>query len=567
MTNFNKVASILFTDKPITLLFDKNTYLTDQEINERKKRVNPIFEIFNGDCNFYPDWQMCYPKMVAYQNVDYHAMLRTILGRGDAESMKSLGQLSILVNTLRSKITTKKANEDEYLLYLKVIGMIGETAKNNQWSFSYEIPVDDDGKNPVRTSGVETIVSDEYDFEYIQVLLSLLSFYNHHMISEIIPKVRIEYSKKCVTIIQAIYHKCSSIVDGNEKRVKAIYKKSPSSISSLDKRDNEDANQGDQLDILLFIDYYLGGLSSIRARLHLFRAKQYELFYMIQSQAHNEYLDSLTDIMGSVIEAYDLSYKAASEHNANSKLTGYTRFMAHLWSCETNYFIATSLARDDDIEQKTEALQRGLYIQSIYTEYRKNVKTTFLIGDKLKERYSKVILGSTELIRELYQALSPLMSTTGIEKAFTIPTQKGLEKESQQYETLLNSVYELSMKSTSIGNALDRFILLIHLSLKTSDGGKNNHNNDKEGRGEQVIVNSTVTIPTTTRLTLFDEIDDVESAKIGMLKERMNWLSHLLGQYSVRDNAFIIDPQNYNKYTKELEDVYITMKKHSDQYK
>ena len=42
--------------------------------------------------------------------------------------------------------------------------------------------------------------------------------------------------------------------------------------------------------------------------------------------------------------------------------------------------------------------------------------------------------------------------------------------------------------------------------------------------------------------------------KMGILKERQLWLRHLLGKYNVESKLFIIDPQNYDVYIKELEE-------------
>lgn len=599
LEKLSKIQSILSNDQPITRIFSKETYMSDKERDELRRRVNPIFENFNGDKTFYTNWAMCYPKMVDHQKCSLYSILRELQGRGDTEQEKSLGKLSNYLDQLRVKITLKQATETEYLIYLTIIDTLSGGVKNNNVAFNYEIPPDNDGINPVNFDTYEVISSDDYDFEYINVLLSLLSFYSYHMLNGATLKLKLENTQKCIDTIRLIYAKCEIILDRNEKESRCIYKRSPSSISSEPPKSVSSSTDTtpitttttttttNTIDIRLFIEFYLGGLSSINARFHLFNAKFYELLHTMQAMEKNEYLEDLTDIMGSVIDSYKTAYDYANEHNPSSKLTGYCRFMYYLWQCEANYFLASSLSKDTEQGLRGEALQRLVFIKSLYDTYRSTVKTTFLIGEELREqRYRKVIQDTNVLHQVLNKEFCELMIMPPpvdfvIQKLTRIYTSTnplglvGLIPEFTPLIEIINNVYSSAFIVTHnhLYTALQQFIITLSSTRSKLISRPNERNimnvippDEKDNTTIPSIINTTTTTTTqeSHEFTLFDKLEDVDSAKIGMLKERELWLKHLIGLYKNEQKEFIICPQNYDIYKQELARVHVVMTMHSN---
>ncbi len=581
-----KIYTIFQQDQPLTLLFSKETYMTEKEKEERRRRINPIFEVFNGDKTFYPHWNIAFPKMVNINDnnnnnnntlptkFNLYIVIREIQGRGDSELEKLLEKLSLYLDLLRKKITSKEATENDYLIYIKIIDILSEKVKNNNIAFTYEIPPDNDGINPVNFSDSEIISSDEYHFEYINSLLSLLSYYNHHMINGETISQKIDYTQKAIDVLRLLHERCKNILDGNEKYDRCVYKRSCSSISSESKNNgkisgvplqpqHQQTQPQRNIDIRLFITYYLGGLSSINARIYLLNAKFYELVYIVQTQLKNEYLDQLTDIIALIIGSYENAYKCAVEHNPLSKLTGYCRFMYHLWQCEGHYLIADNLSGDNDIKIRTEALQRLVFINELYQKYKSTVKTTFLIGDELREqRYRKVIQDTNTLYQKLNNELIELLIIPE-KKEFIILEQNGTPYDQYHISvsSIMNELYKsvVSLKMGQLHTGLCEFTRIATDVITRS--------NDKPIITNKPVLQQRPQQHQQQQFTLFDQLDDVNSAKIGMLKERELWLNYFLGKYDHEQKAFIIDAQNYDVYKQELIRVKTMMTLHANEYK
>ncbi len=553
MNRLDKVIDIFVTDKPIALLFDSNTYLDEDEVEKKKKmRVNSIFEIFNGDKYFYPDWFICYPKMVNYQKTNLYLVVKNILSRGDPNSVKPLENISTLIDTLRDRITSRNASEADYLLYLRLIALISEKIKNNQYDFSYEIHVDDDGINPSLFNKPEIISSDDYNFEYLQALLSLLSYYTSHRIKSLVLSEILNFSEKCICIINEIYSKCTKILnESDDGHQKFVYKNSPSSMSSLDINMNDQPGKK-KMDLKqLFINHYLGGLSCIKAHLHLFEAKRYEILYSIQMTKKNDYLDSLTNLMYSIGASYNSAFKSSKEHNTKSKLTGYTRFMAQLWLCETNYFIASSLEKDIESDHQIEAFQRSKFIRKCYNTYRDEVPTTFLIGPILKDRYTKVIVQNDQLYQRLVKTTTYVNDRDFSDELTTIVEYTPLE-----YNTLSDNIaIPLIRQQTTLNNGLGQLNQLLN-----SIEPRINVNPELTREG---VDDADDDLYKNTQFKLFGNVSDLESFKVGILNERKLWLTYLTENRASNNDTFIINTQEAEAFRVELDKTIKMLELHS----
>jgi hypothetical protein len=552
MSRFDKVIDIFVTDKPIALLFDSNTYLNDDEVEKKKMRVNSIFEIFNGDKYFYPDWFICHPKLVNHhqKKTNLFHVVKNILSRGDPNSVKPLENLSASIDALRDRITSRLASESEYLLYLKLIALISEKIKNSQHEFCYEIHIDDDGINPTPfINKPEVISSDDYNFEYLQSLLSLLSYYTSNMIKHEVLGERLNFSDKCICIVREIYDKCVKIMNESDTIIddshKFVYKNTPLSISSLDTPNNHNGKEKKLNIKQVFISHFLGGLASIKAHLHLFEAKRYEILYSIQLKKENEYLDSLTNLMDSIVASYINAFKSSKEHNTKSKLTGYTRFMAQLWRCETNYFIASSLEKDiGESGHQIEAIQRAIFIRKCYNTYRDEVATTFLIGPVLKDRYTKVIVDNDQLYKRLEK------TTTYVNERDFGGELIALDYTSLDFNTLLdNTTIPIIQQQPVLNNGLGQLKMLLNSGVATST--------------TEIGNTDEVTILKNTQITLDNIIIDQESFKIGVLNERRLWLTYLTEKGSNDNEGFIINTQIMDTLRIELDKTIKTLELHS----
>jgi hypothetical protein len=237
--------------------------------------------------------------------------------------------------------------------------------------------------------------------------------------------------------------------------------------------------------------------------------------------------------------------------------------------------MANSLANDDARESKLEALQRLVFIKALYEKYKSTVKTTFLIGEELREqRYRKVIQDTNSLHQTLNKEFCDLIIVP--QNAEFVIQKLSSETTQSSLAGYINSVYKsvFIMTSSNLHDALQRFTVILKatigskLIIRPNERRLLNVDPDELENDKLLITTQQQQQPSQPHeLTLFDKLDDAESAKIGMLKERELWLRHLIGMYSIECKQFIMDPQNYEIYKQELESVNSILMMHSKQYK
>lgn len=362
-------------------------------------RINPIFDDLRGDPELHPQWFFCSTLgRVTPQSLDLYRMMRELLGSVPAESRAALDDLSLQINTVRTRIGQETATEQDHCLYIHFLDTMARHVENSPVVYRVDLAADNDGVNG-QVAGAHSVQYDSWQLERIVTVLRLFMLYANPR-DTLSAKQRIEQFQRCGDYLRELQSLCSAPSAGGPKRV---YRRPLTSLSS-----GSEAEQRQQAvqypDARTFVELYLGGQAGIETRLHLCEAqRRQEIYRDLVDRQLGESTDGLL-AMGAIAEAYDLARQASERQHKDNKMSHHANFMSHLWTCKTNLAIAQRDSKKGDIQALSEALQRVECITRMHRA-RPFDKRSFTLGTALFELYNPVVRTADQSLRDWDQQL------------------------------------------------------------------------------------------------------------------------------------------------------------------
>lgn len=472
------------------------------------------------------------------------------------------------VNRLKKRITVSQ-REDDLLSYIVLIGVINRVFENNSSPYSYVV------------RGYGCIQSDKFLFEYLNSLLALIALYNNQAIESGVEREKtttmtIEKKQEMLRREARLFHMCTELLSEmlahcNAPRAthKLLYKEQPRSLG-VDPRTKAivtstttEHPQTPNLPMKEFISSFLGGESSIEARIYLCTAKKHEVTLQLLLLATEENASSPEVIVSAMSNIYNAYKKACEQSESHYSLSNHCRFMTHLWFLRTHLYIVkrssgtlleTLARREETSEELTRSkgiLARLLYVtaEAKVIQEKSGIFMIERLCAELDESYNALLDELDALTArfdiELYKNRNT-KEAKGLE-FFLYPHKAATKKEFSYFnEACKLSHQKYNQEKEPLITKCQKLLRAFHDKLVQEESEelkkKNLMNHSRlQKQPQQALENKIVPME--------------RALKIGHLTEREWWLDLLISSYSEKDKAFKIEPALYDEFLAEREAV------------
>ena len=545
--------------------------------------LTPRCTIFEDEqpSRIHKEWYFSAPIAAATSsfNIDVLRLLKnTNIIQGSSRPMEERNLMAIFSNEVsrcKRRVTTITSHpkEDDLLCYATLIDLLTRVFENNATAFCYEV------------ADSEAIRSSDFLYEYIHALLALLAHYNSLALDlgkemQGPPFPTMTRRRELLRHQGRSYHLCTEILTEILNQCKAprgssyklLYTEPPRSLS-MDPRHGvvmagtTDVHEPATLSMGEFIASFLGGISSIEARLALCVAKKsetlYELFMTDKEEGEKKKLDDealqmAVSRMSSIYHAYKQAYEKVEASAENHGLYQHARFMAHLWLCRAQMLLASHHASPllealasatESTEETNEALEVMARLWAItkegqaMEEHEKEMLDA--LDEELEETYNELI-GQLEILTkqfdtELYENRHIKEKRTiecTLPISFVVPREQSVFVEVRraalkkyldeqpgmiQAQQVLHRIYDQLIKT-------DNTVIPTTIATTSST--------------------STMAAVTTNEMMCMEH-----SQKLAHFIERAWTLEWLLSCYSLMDGTFEISSDYYDVFQKQLVEV------------
>ena len=427
----------------------------------------------------------------------------------------------------------------DYLYYLSELLPL---FANNRTPFTYQLIGDDASKEQNATIQHTSLV-----FEYLVTLWGLASHIYRHLNVDQVDVTSVEiYTKHlnslnfCIHVIREMLAYVTKLTKNQLSYKRFVYRVSPTSISNSGTataatHTREELEEIQRNKDIALVTMYFGGTRGVRARLHLFYAKKYELSMrralaimgitdMLGECGENGTLVTSTETASHFMALSSLALQISQHYGTACKKIRDEEYAAHhyafhrsvYWLCVANYLRASVdfyqyVQRDDRIVYGTQALKR--------TEIIKTTLDSFLFASRSRPHVIVAMQPLVTCIEQFVNTVAYRVKTLGYRDSTGV-TLEPIE-ETIVDEAATPSIYEQQMalqhkrlceddSTQAVKRALDLLYSLkrMHTTTMTTTKGIN--------------TDSTVSMAPRIGASIEDQLYMV------VLYERYNWLNLLV---------------------------------------
>lgn len=512
------------------------------------QRFNASFEQFGGDAQLHAtsEWRFHHPVAhnVTEGQHDIGRLLRSLGGDSNPlphETLRQFEPLSRYLNTLKTRINRCEADLDEYdfTRYITLLDMQSLQTANGPCLFAYLVPTDNDGVHHSEACSQQTLIhSDEFAFERLHVLLSLLAFHQRRLDATPIAKEKTLLLRNCIDVLREILRLTSPISGGGKRR---LYRHQLSSISSSSSTTKQNQNPSNvTLEQVLAV--CLGGQAGIHARIFLCQARRCEII-LADQRAQSAAPEDEQALLGAIAECYRQAHDSATvSSHPDGKLVHHTKFAHQLSMATAQLSIVQRLYENEDASNSEveEAFQRAASVVRQHDEYAK-MPRPFAVDPTMRDCYRNTLLAINTLYKKIDRETGQQIEIDR-SREYSVLTDRPYQFDEQRQST-----FERAMEWSRTDLSFDHSLHLDTLVAILSNQWQQQQQPVTNGGGERSLV-TPFRLPVEVRGAL--ERGDVDTAaSIGIVIERRNWLRAVLAE----EGPFILNVKYRPQFGAELE--------------